>query len=595
MQISTKRKGNMKHYLLLILLFYLSVPSLAQTAGIGIGTTSPNSSAILDVKSTTKGLLIPAMTAAQKNAIVNPATGLLIFQTDGSPGFYFNRGTAVSPDWTAIITSVNGWSTSGNSGTDPSSNFIGTTDNQPLVFKTSNIMSGKIDAAASNIFMGYQSGVNAISGVGSPSIFNSFFGNRSGFNTISGYRNTFIGNQSGESNTTGINNTAVGSEALQLNITGGNNTAIGFGALKGNSTGSSNTSLGGGSLENNTTGIRNTALGVFALNTNNTGSYNIAAGFGALRLNTTGSENIAIGHEALRDNPTGRSNVAIGTHALHRMIEGNNTIAIGDSALYNQYYNSLNWYGNTAVGSKAGFTSTSGFHNSYFGYQAGYSTTDGAANCYFGYKAGFSNTNGQGNSYFGGASGATITGGLYNTIIGLGADGSGTHVQNSTAIGFNAVTVGSNSVKLGNTSVDFIGGYSNWTNLSDVRFKTDLREDVKGLDFILQLRPVTYQMNVEQVNALLYKNKQVKDISESERNAMKAKAAIRQTGFVAQEVEAAAKKSGYDFSGVYVPKGDNDHYGLRYAEFVVPLVKAVQEQQKIIQLLQKEIEELKRK
>jgi len=49
------------------------------------------------------------------------------------------------------------------------------------------------------------------------------------------------------------------------------------------------------------------------------------------------------------------------------------------------------------------------------------------------------------------------------------------------------------------------------------------------------------------------------------------------TGFVAQEVEQAAKELNYEFSGVDAPKNENDVYGLRYAEFVVPLVKAVQE------------------
>jgi hypothetical protein len=64
---------------------------------------------------------------------------------------------------------------------------------------------------------------------------------------------------------------------------------------------------------------------------------------------------------------------------------------------------------------------------------------------------------------------------------------------------------------------------------------------------------------------------------------------------VAQEVEAAAKKSGYDFSGIDAPKNKNDFYGLRYAEFVVPLVKGMQEQQQMILELKKEIEELKKK
>ena len=61
------------------------------------------------------------------------------------------------------------------------------------------------------------------------------------------------------------------------------------------------------------------------------------------------------------------------------------------------------------------------------------------------------------------------------------------------------------------------------------------------------------------------------------REAAAAKGRIRYTGFLAQNVEAAAQAIKYDFSGVDAPKNENDHYGLRYAEFVVPLVKAVQE------------------
>ena len=63
---------------------------------------------------------------------------------------------------------------------------------------------------------------------------------------------------------------------------------------------------------------------------------------------------------------------------------------------------------------------------------------------------------------------------------------------------------------------------------------------------------------------------------------------MRQTGFVAQEVEAIVKKTGYVFSGVDAPENENDPYGIRYAEFVVPLVKAVQE-------LSAKVEEQKKK
>ncbi len=65
-------------------------------------------------------------------------------------------------------------------------------------------------------------------------------------------------------------------------------------------------------------------------------------------------------------------------------------------------------------------------------------------------------------------------------------------------------------------------------------------------------------------------------------------------GFIAQEVEQAALRLGFQFSGVDKPQNDKDMYGSGYAEFVVPLVKAVQEQQAVIEALQKQVEELKK-
>ena len=84
------------------------------TGNVGIGTSTPNASAVLDISSTTKGILIPRMTASQKNAISSPATGLLIFQTDAPSDFYYYNGSAWTslrePNWTSAgtIQSV-GW------------------------------------------------------------------------------------------------------------------------------------------------------------------------------------------------------------------------------------------------------------------------------------------------------------------------------------------------------------------------------------------------------------------------------------------------------------------------------------------------------
>lgn len=85
------------------------------TGEVGIGTNAPASSALLDLSSSSKGVLIPRMTAAQKTAISSPTTGLLIFQTDASTGFYYYNGSSwisiSEPNWTSAgtIQSV-GWS-----------------------------------------------------------------------------------------------------------------------------------------------------------------------------------------------------------------------------------------------------------------------------------------------------------------------------------------------------------------------------------------------------------------------------------------------------------------------------------------------------
>ncbi len=63
------------------------------TGSVGIGTTAPAASSLLEMKSTTKGFLVPRMTSAQRTAIASPATGLLVYQTDGTAGYYYYYGT----------------------------------------------------------------------------------------------------------------------------------------------------------------------------------------------------------------------------------------------------------------------------------------------------------------------------------------------------------------------------------------------------------------------------------------------------------------------------------------------------------------------
>ena len=78
----------------------------AQAQSVGVGTTAPDASAALDVVSSAKGVLLPRLTSAQRTGMTAPATGLIVFQTDGTPGFYYNSGTTTAPVWQQIATAA---------------------------------------------------------------------------------------------------------------------------------------------------------------------------------------------------------------------------------------------------------------------------------------------------------------------------------------------------------------------------------------------------------------------------------------------------------------------------------------------------------
>jgi len=116
-----------------LLLLGTLVASAVQAQGVGVNTTGApaDTSALLDLVSTSKGLLPPRMTAAQRGAIVLPATGLVVFQTDGTSGLYYNGGTPASPNWLPVAGSGGSgspWTVSGsNLYYTPGAVSIGTT------------------------------------------------------------------------------------------------------------------------------------------------------------------------------------------------------------------------------------------------------------------------------------------------------------------------------------------------------------------------------------------------------------------------------------------------------------------------------------
>ena len=561
----------------------------AQSVGINGDGSAPDASAMLDVKSTTKGMLIPRIALTATNAagpVVSPITSLLIYNTatNGSggtavtPGFYYWNGSS----WEKISsssTSFNVWSLSGNAGTVPGVNFIGTTDAQPLSFRVNNLAAGFIHPTL----------MNTSFGIGTPTTagaVNTAIGNSALFsNTSQAFANTAAGAAALYYNTTGSYNTALGVNALYANTTEIDNTAVGFQALFQNTV-SANTAVGAHAMFSNTTGGYNTANGFKTMYSNTTGEYNTAIGESALYANATGDNNTAVGANSLVSNNTGSSNTAIGKNSLGSNTSGTGNTASGANALRSNSEGTSN----TANGFGSLGSNTLGNYNTSAGSSSLASNTEGNLNVAFGYASMIDNTTGIQNCAYGANSMLTNATGNKNTAVGVNADVSVSNLENATAIGFGAIADASNKVRIGNTNVTVIEGQVAYTFPSDGRFKTNVTESVKGLDFIMKLRPVIYNLEAKKMDE--FKNGGFRHAKYTTTDYTPIES-IRQSGFIAQEVEKAAIATGYDFNGIKKPENGRDTYGLSYSQFVVPLVKAVQEQQTIIEKQTDELKKLK--
>ena len=281
----------------------LMVVAGLQAQNIGIGTINPDANAQLEIASNSKGILIPRLTSVQMNAIASPPIGLMVFNTD-SAAFAYRNASA----WVFLKGNNNGsnnWNTLGNAGTNSNTHFIGTTDNQDLVFKRNNVRAGLVNVN------------NTSFGVGA-------------LNPAS----------------TGLINTAIGTNALRRNTSGFENTAIGEGALESNTVGFLNTAIGSGSLTENNIGDLNTAIGPSALYKNIDGNENIAIGVNALVLGETGNKNTAIGSYA-GQSALGSSNLFLGYRAganetgSNKLYINNNDGDANNALFYGEFDNKL--------------------------------------------------------------------------------------------------------------------------------------------------------------------------------------------------------------------------------------------------------------
>lgn len=119
----------------------MTVVATSQTRNVGIGTATPDPSAILDLVSSTQGFLAPRITQAERDAIVLPATGLIIFNRTIIE-FEYNSGTPQVPVWRRFVSVVNNdsgnefWSTRGNDSINATRHWLGTINDAPLIVKT---------------------------------------------------------------------------------------------------------------------------------------------------------------------------------------------------------------------------------------------------------------------------------------------------------------------------------------------------------------------------------------------------------------------------------------------------------------------------
>ncbi len=377
-------------------------------------------SAMLDIQSNSKGLLIPRLDSIQRNDILNPATGLLVYDTDNSGFFYFDgsgwlaisestSGTgsalfavlnatgdtvfAVYNDGAKVTVpfgakgKVGGFAVSGRTSAkgDMDDYLVITPDSARIYINDTVSVKGKVGGFA----------VSGRTSSKATTITNSFL-------DLSP-NNYFIGHKAGESITTGKYNTFIGYEAGMKSEWGNGNLFIGFNAGTSNVDG---------------------ALNVFIGN--------------EVGLNFTGAED-------------GEENIFIGNNAAYNCITTANSIFIGTRSGYNRGQS----YGNTFVGDRtaSGTTAIAGDNNTLLGASAGFNL-NGNYNVYIGRGTGSSNADGDNNTFVGAGAGQTSTG-SGNVFIGYYA-GDGEpgddklHIANNstTTLIYGDFTTGSEMVQI---------------------------------------------------------------------------------------------------------------------------------------------------
>lgn len=372
--------------------------------------------------------------------------------------------------------------------------------------------------------------------------------------------------------------------------------------------------LGQNALKNAGNALRSIAIGASAMSQAVRPFSSIAIGDEAMRYAQGPSDNIAIGQLAMRDVEAGSANIAIGNNANYQNKTGSANYVIGHGALQ---------------------SATAAFYNSGIGDAILAYITTGGDNVAMGLSVGSILTGGGSqNTMVGSRILRSGTSGAYGsmTLLGYGAGGT-TPYSSSVCLGAGSVVTGNSQVQLG------ASGYTTYAygavqDRSDRRDKRAIRPTVLGLDFIKRLTPVDYKWDLRDdyraevpeaiTDQLLFLQREIDRIKNdesvdqsglpamrAERDALRAQVAViaesnlldnvttdgtKQRsrfhhGFIAQDIREIIQETGVDFGGYQNHKqnGGQDVLSLGYAELIAPLVKAVQEQQVMIEALQAQV------
>lgn len=572
-------------------LFLVGILFFAQCSAqnIGVGTNSPDASAALEIKATGQGLLIPRTSTATRTSIVNPARGLVLYDTTTN-SFWFHNGIS----WIQSGTAGTNWSLTGNSGTDTSVNFIGTSSNMPLRFKVNNQKAGLIGTSGS-LFLGLGSGAQDPPGFGNTALGYQalMFNNNSTYSTAVGTDALYLDTSYGY-------NTAVGSLAMLQNRSGYGNTAVGTEALYYSKFGSRNTAIGNGTLYADSSGDDNTAVGSATLFANRLGSYNVAFGGYAMYNHIKNNSNTAVGYYAMNSDTSSQNNCALGTYALSNTQNSSNNVAIGTSALSS----TKDGTGNTGIGYQALNNNTTGSNNTAIGSTANVSpgTLTNATAIGAGAVVNTSNSLVLGSnakvgigtsspvsplhiqvsgtdSYAGIILSSTLTGGKLLSIN-QGTAGKLNFTNpgiidlvtmdfNNNRLGIN-ITTPAHLLQLG-TDDAFKPSTSVWGVLSDRRLKDNIHPFTDGLNVVLKMKPVWFNYN-------------------GLGGTTKGERAI---GTVAQELQQLAPYMITEVKSSGSENPDTKYLGVNYHALFFVLVNSIQEQQQIVETQKNDIELLK--